>query len=310
MYRYILKRILFVLITVFIVSFIIYGLMSLMPGNAGRSILGMTASQEAVDALNEQLGENDPFLQRYGRYVYKAFFKLDLGDSYKSGRPVTEIIRNRFPYTLTLAFASTAFVSVFGILIGVFSAVHQYSFADNLFIVLSMIAASMPQFWLGLLFILLFAVNLHLLPAHGAATWQGFILPVLTVSLLGTARMLRLVRAQMPDNINADFIRTARAKGATERTVIWKHAFESSSVPIINTIGVRFGSLLGGSTVIESVFAIPGLGSEIVEAIYNKDVPVITGSIIFLTVIYCLIILLVDIVQAFADPRIKAKYSS
>ena len=310
MYRYILKRILFVLITVFIVSFIIYGLMSLMPGNAGRSILGMTASQEAVDALNEQLGENDPFLQRYGRYVYKAFFKLDLGDSYKSGRPVTEIIRNRFPYTLTLAFASTAFVSVFGILIGVFSAVHQYSFADNLFIVLSMIAASMPQFWLGLLFILLFAVNLRLLPAHGATTWQGFILPVLTVSLLGTARMLRLVRAQMLDNINADFIRTARAKGATERTVIWKHAFESSSVPIINTIGVRFGSLLGGSTVIESVFAIPGLGSEIVEAIYNKDVPVITGSIIFLTVIYCLIILLVDIVQAFADPRIKAKYSS
>jgi peptide/nickel transport system permease protein len=181
---------------------------------------------------------------------------------------------------------------------------------DNLFIVLSMIAASMPQFWLGLLFILLFAVNLSLLPSHGASTWQGFILPVLTVSLLGTARTLRLVRAQMLDNINADFIRTARAKGATERTVIWKHAFESSSVPIINTIGVRFGSMLGGSTVIESVFAIPGLGSEIVDAIYNKDVPVITGSIIFLTVIYCLIILLVDILQAFADPRIKAKYSS
>ncbi len=310
MYRYILKRILFVLITVFIVSFIIYGLMSLMPGNAGRSILGMTASQEAVDALNEQLGENDPFLQRYGRYVYNAFFKFNFGNSYKSGRPVTEIIRNRFPYTLTLAFASTIFVAVFGILIGVFSAVHQYSFMDNLFIVLSMIAASMPQFWLGLLFILLFAVNLSLLPSHGASTWQGFILPVLTVSLLGTARTLRLVRAQMLDNINADFIRTARAKGATERTVIWKHAFESSSVPIINTIGVRFGSMLGGSTVIESVFAIPGLGSEIVDAIYNKDVPVITGSIIFLTVIYCLIILLVDILQAFADPRIKAKYSS
>lgn len=310
MYRYILKRILFVLITVFIVSFIIYGLMSLMPGNAGRSILGMTASQEAVDALNEQLGENDPFLQRYGRYVYNAFFKFNFGNSYKSGRPVTEIIRNRFPYTLTLAFASTIFVAVFGILIGVFSAVHQYSFMDNLFIVLSMIAASMPQFWLGLLFILLFAVNLSLLPSHGASTWQGFILPVLTVSLLGTARTLRLVRAQMLDNINADFIRTARAKGATERTVIWKHAFESSSVPIINTIGVRFGSMLGGSTVIESVFAIPGLGSEIVDAIYNKDVPVITGSIIFLTVIYCLIILFVDILQAFADPRIKAKYSS
>lgn len=310
MYRYILKRIVFVLVTVFVVSFIIYGLMSLMPGNAGRSILGMTASQEAVDALNEQLGENDPFFQRYGRYVYNAFFKFDFGNSYKSGRPVTEIIRSRFPYTLTLAFASTIFVAIFGILIGVFSAVHQYSFLDNLFIVLSMIAASMPQFWLGLLFILLFAVNLSLLPSHGAATWQGFILPVLTVSLLGTARTLRLVRAQMLENINADFIRTARAKGATERTVIWKHAFESSSVPIINTIGVRFGSMLGGSTVIESVFAIPGLGSEIVDAIYNKDVPVITGSIIFLTVIYCLIILMVDIMQAFADPRIKAKYSS
>lgn len=310
MYRYILKRIVFVLITVLAVSFIIYGLMSLMPGNPGRSILGMTASQEAVDALNEQLGENDPFLQRYGRYVYKAFLKLDLGNSYKTGKPVMQTIAKRFPYTLTLAFASTIFVAIFGVLIGVFSAVHQYSFADNLFIVLSMIAASMPQFWLGLLFILLFSVNLGLLPSHGVTSWTGFILPVLTVSLLGTARTLRLVRAQMLENINADYIRTARAKGATEKAVIWKHAFESSSVPIINTIGVRFGSMLGGSTVIESVFAIPGLGSEIVEAIYNKDVPVITGSIIFLTVIYCLIILLVDITQAFVDPRIKAKYSS
>ena len=309
MHKYILKRICFIVLAIFVVSFIIYGLMSLMPGNAGRSILGINASQEAMYELNEQLGENDPFLQRYGRYILKVITKGDFGASYKSRKPVTQIIMQKFPYTFMIAALSTVIVAFFGILLGVYSAVKQYSVGDNVLIVMSMLAASMPQFWLGLMLILIFSVKLSMLPTHGITSAAGYILPVLTVSFLGIARTLRLTRAQMLENINADFVRTARAKGATERTVIWKHAFESSSVPVINIIGIRFGAMLGGSTIIENVFAIPGLGNEIVNAIYNKDVPVITGSIIFLTIASCLVFLLIDIIQAFVDPRIKAKYS-
>jgi len=309
MYKYIVKRVLFVILTILVVSILIFWLMDFMPGSAGRSILGMMASQEAVDQLNEELGENDPFFTRYFRYMYNFIFKFDLGTSYQFNKPVWEIIMSKLPCTFTLTFFSTLFVALFGLSIGVYSAVHQYGIADNFFIVLSMVVASIPQFWLGMLLMLIFALRLHWLPSYGIANWTGFILPVVTASLLGTARLLRLTRAQMLENIRADFIRTARAKGAAEGEVVWKHAFEASLVPLVNSIGVRFGTMLGGSVVIETVFSLPGLGFAIMNAMSVKDVPLIEGCMIFLTTCYCIVVLITDILNAYIDPRIKAKYS-
>ena len=196
-----------------------------------------------------------------------------------------------------------------GVPLGILSAVKQYSFLDVLNSVVAMFLSAIPAFWLGLLSILLFALKLRLLPSDGADTASAFILPIVTLALPGAAELLRLTRSTMLEIIRQDYIRTARAKGASERIVIWRHALRNATLPIITVAGMYFGSLLGGSVITESVFSMPGVGSLTITAIRSKDIPQVMACVLLMAALFCLIMLLVDLLYAFLDPRIRARYT-
>lgn len=307
--KYILKRLLQLIPVLFIVSFVIFFIMYLAPGDPGSIILGPTASQEAIDEMNEKLGFYDPFLTRFSRYLYNAVFKLDFGTSYKTGKPVFEEILPRVPISLSVAFNGMLCAALIGIPLGVFSAVKQYSLLDTLPTVIAMVFAATPLFWLGMILLLVFSLELGLLPSYGVGTWKHSILPMLAIGLPYAARQLRFTRSSMLETIREDYVRTARAKGATERAVIWKHALKNALLPVITVLGNNFGSLFGGAVVTETLFAIPGIGTLLVNGINTRDVPIVTASVLVVAVIFSLIMLGVDLLYAFIDPRIKSKYT-
>lgn len=309
MTRYICKRLLFMILVLLGVAFIVFSIMSLVPGDPARVILGDNATQEQLDMLNAQLGTDQPFLARFGSYIWNMVTKLDFGTSYSSRRPVFDEIATRFPYTLKLAILGVFFSSLIGIFVGVFSAIKQYSPFDTISTILALFFASVPGFWFGMMLILFFSLHLKLLPSNGLDSLIHYILPTLAISIPYSAGILRLTRSTMLETVRQDYIRTARAKGVTEWVIIWKHAFRNALLPVITQLGNVFGQLLGGSVVIETVFAIPGLGSHIVSAIRMKDTPVVMASVMLMAFFFCLVILAVDLLYAFIDPRIKAKYA-
>ncbi len=309
MTRYIVRRLLLTVLVIFGVIFIVFTILSLTPGDPGRLILGQMAKQEAVDQLNHELGYDLPFLTRFVNYLKDIVFHLDFGNSYTSGRPVFDEIMARFPITLRLALFSALFSAIIGVVLGVLAAVKQYSLLDGVCSVAAMIFASAPDFWVGLILLLIFALKLHLLPPFGVADWTGYILPVATLTLFCSAGFLRLTRSSMLEVIRQDYIRMARAKGAGSRIVIWRHALKNALLPVLTAIGMNFGALFGGAVTTEMVFALPGLGTMIVTAVKTKDIPLAMAGTIFIAVLYCLIMLAVDVIQAFVDPRVKAKYA-
>lgn len=290
------------------VTFIVFAILSLTPGDPGRVILGQNATQQAVADLNHQLGYDRPFLVRYINYVVDGVTKFDFGKSYRSQKPVVSEILIRFPTTLKLAFFSVIVSAIVGIPLGILSAVKQYSIADTLATVTSLFLAAIPMFWLGMMLILVFALYLKWLPSNGVDSWLSYILPTITLSLPAAAMMLRMSRSTMLETIRQDYIRTARAKGAPERQVIFKHALKNALLPVITVLGMNFGFLLGGAVVIETIFSIPGLGTMVLDGIRMKDVPIVMGSTLFLAAIFSLIMLLLDLLYAFIDPRIKARF--
>ena len=309
MTRYIINRILLLIPIALGVTFIVFTIMNMTPSDPGRIMLGEMADQEAVSQLNRELGFYDPFFVRYFNYVVSAATRLDFGVSFRSGRPVFEEIFLRFPNTLKLASLAVVFASVVGIPLGILSAVKQYSHIDSVTRIVSMLFAAAPVFFLGMMGIYVFSLRLQLLPAFGASSWEHFILPVITLAIPSAASLLRLTRSTMLETINQDYIRTARAKGASERRVIFKHALKNALLPIITIIGMNFGFLLGGAILIENVFSIPGLGQLLVNSIRLMDIPQVMASTLFLALLFTLIILAVDLMYSFIDPRIKAKYS-
>ncbi|MCL2852900.1 MAG: ABC transporter permease [Defluviitaleaceae bacterium] len=308
MTRYVINRI-FLLIPIALgVTFIVFTIMNLTPSDPGRIMLGEMADREAVSQLNRELGFYDPFFVRYFNYVAGAV-RLDFGVSFRSGRPVFEEIFLRFPNTLNLAFLAVICAAAVGIPLGILSAVKQYSHIDTVSRIISMLFAAAPVFFLGMMGIYIFSLRLQWLPAFGASTWEHFILPVITLSIPSAASLLRLTRSTMLETINQDYIRTARAKGASERRVIFRHALKNALLPIITILGMNFGFLLGGAILIENVFSIPGLGQLLVNSIRLMDIPQVMASTLFLALLFTLIILVVDLMYSFIDPRIKAKYS-
>jgi peptide/nickel transport system permease protein len=291
------------------VSFIIFTIISLTPGDPGRLILGENAKQEAIDKLNSDLGFDKPFLVRYVKYITDILFKLDFGISYSTQKPVFDEIRSRLPNTLWLAVLSVIFSSIIGISLGIFAAVKQYSLLDNISTVLAMFFAVIPIFWFGMMLTYVFSLKLGWLPTSGIGTWKNFILPTVALALNSAGGVLRLTRSTMLETIRQDYIRTAKAKGATSRVVIWKHALRNALLPVITTLGINFGHLLGGAVIIETVFSIPGLGTLIVSSIRLKDIPTVLSTTILFAAFFCIIVLVVDILYAYIDPRIKAKYS-
>lgn len=309
MIRYILKRLLMLAPVLLGVSLLVILIMELTPGDPVIMVLGEGYSQEEYIAKRDEMGLDKPFLQRYAEYILNAV-QGDFGHSYRNGQSVMAEIGSRLPYTVRLAIDGMLIAIVFGLPMGVISAVKQYSPTDNILTIFSLILTSMPGFWLAMMMILLFSVTLNWLPSIGVDSWKNFIMPAIATGAGTMAALQRMTRTTMLEVIRQDYIRTARAKGATEFRVAVKHALRNALLPVITVIGVNFGFALGGSIVIEAVFAIPGLGQLMINSIKSLDTPMVTGSVIFAAFIATLVNLIVDIVYTYVDPRVKAQLIS
>jgi peptide/nickel transport system permease protein len=309
MWKYVLKRIALLIPTLLIISFIVLFIMELTPGDPGTLILGDRATKEAIAQKNRELGYDQPFLLRYVKYVWNAA-RGDLGTSWSSGRPVLGEIMTRFPTTFTLATGAVIIGIFVGIPLGILSAVKQYSVLDYIGTTFAMFLASFPPFWIGMMLIIIFALKLGWLPSFGATSLKSFVLPWITTACAFIASQLRMTRTSMLEAIRMDYVRTARAKGQLERKVIVDHALSNALLPVVTLMGIEFGGLMGGTVTIETVFSLPGIGSLIIEAIRLKDVPMVIGATITLASLFTLLMIAVDILYAFIDPRIKARYVS
>lgn len=307
MLRYIAKRLIMLIPVLLGISLVVLILIDITPGDPARMMLGAQATQEQVDALRDDLGLNDPLPVRYGRFLL-GVVQGDFGTSLMSKRPVVTEMMERLPYTLTLVAFGTILSVLIGIPIGVYAATHQHSWKDNTAIFLSLIAVSMPSFWFALLIIRLFAVQLGWVPIAGVKEWTGWILPSAAMALGLTAIIARQMRSDLLEVLRQDYITTARAKGLPEGKVIYRHSLKNAIIPVIMVIGGIFGVSLGGSLITEVIYSIPGLGQFIMTGLSNRDYPVIQGGILIISTMFAVIILLVDVIFALVDPRIRSQY--
>ncbi|MBQ6504503.1 MAG: ABC transporter permease [Flexilinea sp.] len=308
MWRYILKRLLMLIPVLLAVAFVIYAIMNVAEGDPVYSVAGADATEEQLAALREEMGLNGSLIERYFRYIGNLL-KGDLGVSYVSKQDVMKIYLQRLPNTLKLASMTMIFATLIALPLGIIAAVNQNSWIDTVSMVLALIGLSMPNFWLGLLLIILFSLKLGWFPSGGNEGFKSIILPAFTVGAGLAALLTRTTRSSMLDVIRQDYLRTARAKGVPEKTIIRKHALRNALIPIITIFGVQFSNVLGGSVLAETVFAWPGVGRLVVDAIDQRDIPTVTGALVMTTMLVTVVNLLIDIVYAFVDPRIKAKYS-
>lgn len=307
MLKYVAKRLLLLVPVVLGVTVLVFLLMHLAPGDAATAMLGemgQGASAEDVARLRASLGLDQPLYVQYGRYL-GGLIRGDLGTSLRSGRPVADEIRERFPYTLQLAVTALLLAAAVAIPVGIWAAVRRGTSVDLLVMLGALLGVSVPAFWLGLLLMLLFSLSLGWLPASGSGTPLHLILPAVTVAWPSTAFLARMTRSAMLEVLGSDFVRTARAKGLFERLVIFRHAFRNALIPVVTTLGLQFGALLGGAALTETIFAWPGLGRLTVQAIQARDLPVVQGSVLFVAVTYTAVNLLVDVLYVFLNPRIR-----
>jgi len=332
MFKYIIKRILMLIPVLLGVSIIVFLIMRVFSPDPAPIVLGQHATVETANAWREANGLNAPIYIQFFNFL-KGALTGDLGTSYYTKVPVTQEILARFPATIELAIASIIFASIFGIVIGIISAVKKNSFFDHAGMVIALIGVSMPIFWLGILLIILFAGVWHILPSGGRidpllqpATATGFylidtllagdmeafgdtvkhlILPSLALGMYSMAIITRMTRSSMLETMNQDYIRTARAKGVSEHKVVTHHALRNAMIPVTTVIGLQLGSLLGGAVLTETVFSWPGIGNYTVQCILKSDFPVVQGVVLLIACIFVLINLIVDVIYAFIDPRIK-----
>jgi ABC-type dipeptide/oligopeptide/nickel transport system permease component len=290
-------------ITLFGVSFIVFLMVRLLPGDPARVIAGLLASEEEVALLRTQLGLDLPLHIQYGIFLRRALYG-DLGQSARTAEPVIHEVMTRFPATLKLAVISTLLATFFGVVSGVVAATHPYSSFDYLVSFATLLGVSMPVYWLGLILIIIFAVQLQWLPAAGAEGVSSAILPSITLASFSVALVARMTRASMLEMLGQDFVRTARAKGIREWLVIYHHALRNALIPIITAVGLQFGALLGGAVLTETVFGWPGLGRLLVDSIFARDYPMVQGIVLIFSTLFILINFLVDLSYVFIDPRI------
>lgn len=307
MLRYVAKRLLALIPVTLGVTFIVFFIMSLAPGDSVRIMLGDGVSQEVYEATREELGFNDPLLVRYANYIIDLLHG-DMGTSYMTQIPVVQEIGDRLPKTFLLAAVATVFAVILALPLGIIAAVKQNTLVDGSAMVLSLIGISMPEFWLGLLLILGFSSKLNLVPSGGADTPSSIILPAVTLAFYSMASISRITRSSMLEVIRQDYVRTARAKGLSQRTVITRHALRNALIPTITVLGIQLACLMGGTAIVESVFAWPGVGRLMMSAINNRDVPVVLGCMVLFAVTMTIVNCIVDLIYAFLDPRIRAEY--
>lgn len=304
MLKYIIKRIIGVIPTLIIVTTFVFFFVRLIPGDPARLVAGPQATLEDVEVVREELGLNKPIVTQYVDYV-AGLFHGDLGMSLRTKRPVATEVSLRYMNTVKLTLGSLAWSVVAGVLLGVWSGKHRSKWQDYTGMTMAISGISMPSFWIGFLLIMVFSVNLKWLPTTGADSWKSFILPSIALGTSIAAIIARFTRSSIIEVMKEDYIRTARAKGLRERTVIWKHAFRNAMISVVTVVGLQFGFLLGGSVVTESVFAFPGLGSLLVESVNYRDYNAIQSLILIFSLHFVVINLVVDILYALLNPEIK-----
>ena len=292
------------------ISFVVFTMMYFTPGDPARMLLGERADEAVVEELREEMGLNEPFIVQYVTYVKNIVTEGDFGTSYTTKRPVIDEILDRFPTTMLLATLSIIVALIIGITAGIIAATKQYSIFDNLATGIALLGVSMPTFWQALMLIILFSVWLQWLPASGFYSPQYWILPVLAIGPSTASTIMRMTRSSMLEVLRQDYIRTARAKGQSERVVIVRHALKNALIPIITVAGLSFGGLLGGAVMTEIIFSVPGLGKLMVDSINARNYPMVQGGVLFIAIVFSCVNLLVDILYAFVDPRIKSQYKS
>ncbi len=304
MLKYTVQRILFMIPSVIIITFMTFFIMSMSAGSPGSVALGLTASQADIDAYNHEVGYDRPLMVRYVEYMKNALHG-DFGESYKTHVSVVKTLAPKFPTTLKLALLAVFFSALIGIPLGVLAAVKKGTFADTGITVISLILASIPGFWLALLMMLLFSLKLGWLPTFGLGTWKNYVMPVAMLALPSAAYIARMVRITMLEALGSDYVRTALAKGAGPARVIFVHVLRNAMLPVITQLGMSFAGLLGGAVIAEQVFGLPGFGAAILNAINNKETPIVMGATIFLSLLYMLIMLAMDIINALLNPKIR-----
>ncbi|MDD3368950.1 MAG: ABC transporter permease [Lachnospiraceae bacterium] len=308
MIRYIIKRIILMVPAIIATSFIIYFAMNMTGGDPALTLAPENATEQQIEEIREELGLNDPIYVRYGKYML-GMLKGDLGTSYVTKRDVFKTFMERLPNTIELAFTAVLIATLIAVPLGIYTAIHQNTWKDTGGMVFALFGVSMPNFWLGLMLIIIFSLNLKWLPSGGKEGIRSLILPALTVGMGFAALITRTTRSAMLDVIRQDYMTTARAKGASEKTVIFQHGLKNALIPIITVIGMQLSNALTGSVLAETVFSWPGVGRLIVDSISKRDTPMVTGAIIMSCVLMCVVNLVIDLIYAFFDPRIKAQYS-
>ncbi|WP_047983522.1 ABC transporter permease [Ornithinibacillus californiensis] len=304
MLRFIINRIFQVIPVLLGITILVFSMLHLIPGDPARTMVGIEASAEQIEQAREELGLNRPLHEQFFSFVGNAI-KGDLGESIRTSLPVTEEILNRLPITINIAIGATIFATFFGMLFGIIAAINHNKFGDGLTMVISLLSVSTPSYFLGLLLMLVFSLHLGWLPTIGISTPIHYILPIVTLGAQAMGLIARMTRSGMLDVLRQDYIRTARAKGLPERVVIYIHAFKNALIPVVTVVGLRFGGLLAGTVLVESVFAVPGIGRFMVEAVLIRDYPVVQGTVLVVAVSFVLINLLVDIIYGLLDPRVR-----
>lgn len=309
MIRYILNRLLWMIPVILGVIIVVFTILYFVPGDPVQLIVGQEASQEQIEAIRTEWGLNRPYIVRLIDYIIDVLHG-DFGKSYMTKVLVTNELFTRIPRTIGLSLACMLLSVIVGVPLGVLAAVKQNGWADRICMMLALVGVSMPSFWLALLLVILFSVKLGWLPAMGIGGIQYYIMPALAGATPDLARVARQGRSSMLDEIRSDYVTTARSKGLSERVVILKHALPNALIPIITVAGNGFGNMLGGALILETIFGIPGIGIYIITAVNNRDYPIVQGGTIFLAIAFSIIMLAVDLIYAFVDPRIKAQYSN
>ena len=310
MIRYVLKRIIWIIPVLLGVTIIVFTITYFTPGDPVRTILGSAYTPERYEAKAKELGLDVGYFTQIGRYIWGVFTRFDFGKSYQTNIPIATEIANRLPISIRINISSLLLTVIIGIPLGMISALKQYSVLDTSLTGLALFLAAIPGFVLALLALVLFSVRLRWFPIAGVTTWKGWILPIGCSSLGGIAVYLRMTRTVMLEVIRQDYIRTARAKGQKEGIVIRKHALINCLIPLITVFGGMLTMLFGGSIIVETIFAIPGMGMFMMTGITARDYPTINGVVLIISFLICVINLLVDIAYAAIDPRIKAQYQS
>ncbi|MGI6724634.1 MAG: ABC transporter permease [Christensenellales bacterium] len=309
MFRYIRKRFLLMIPVMLGVSFLVFFIMDFAPGDAVDVLASPDATIEDKLELREKLGLNKNIFVRYAEYMINMI-KGDLGQSYITKRDVFDIYMEKLPNTLFLGFTAVFLSTLVSIPLGIYTAKHRGSIRDNIGMVIALIGVSIPMFWLGLMLILLFSLKLNWLPSGGISGIKSVILPAITLGVGNMALLTRTTRSSMLEVVNQDYLRTARAKGVSEKVIVNKHALKNALIPIITVIGNQMTTVIGGTILTETVFAWPGVGRLIIDSLNARDTPQVTGTVILTTLGLCVIVLIIDILYALVDPRIKAQYVS